>query len=57
MLACKIGPHSYMPSAFEINEYCKTVRHRICPLYFSFQGGRQRDLGNADSARQEQAAN
>jgi hypothetical protein len=43
MLACRIGPHSYVPSSFEIEEYCKTARHRICPLYFSFQGGRQRE--------------
>jgi hypothetical protein len=35
MLACKADRHAYVPSSFEIEEYCKTGRHRICPLYFS----------------------
>ncbi len=33
MLACKAGRHSYVPSSFEIEEYCKTGRHGICPFY------------------------
>jgi hypothetical protein len=40
MLLCKIGARPYVPSSFEIREYCKTGRHKVCPLYFSRQDGR-----------------
>jgi|GEM_PF-5022298 len=43
MLACKAGPRSYVPSSFEIEEYCKTGRHRVCPLYFMHEGERTSD--------------
>ncbi len=34
LLACKAEGKVYMPSSFEIQEYCNSKRHKICPLYF-----------------------
>ncbi len=45
-LTCGVEDKEYMPSSFEIQEYCKSDRHKICPLYFKVspraQRGRQR---------------
>lgn len=34
LLACKAASKVYMPSSFEINEYCESSRHKVCPLFF-----------------------
>ncbi len=34
LLACRAENRIYMPSFFEIEEYCKSNRHKVCPLYF-----------------------
>lgn len=34
LLACKAEHRAYMPSPFEIQEYCTTTRHKVCPFYF-----------------------
>jgi hypothetical protein len=31
--ACKAAEMSYVPSLFELEEYCKTKSHRKCPFY------------------------
>ncbi len=31
--ACKATEISYVPSLFELEEYCKTKSHRKCPFY------------------------
>ncbi len=33
MMTCKAGVNVYVPSAFEIKEYCGSIRHKVCPLY------------------------
>jgi hypothetical protein len=33
LLICTAGDGSFVPSAFEIEEYCKTKLHKICPIY------------------------
>jgi hypothetical protein len=31
--SCSATPDVYIPSAFEFNEYCRSVFHTLCPLY------------------------
>jgi hypothetical protein len=33
MKYCAESRENYVPSAFELEEYCTTSRHAICPLY------------------------
>ncbi len=33
MKYCIESRESYVPSAFELEEYCTTSRHTLCPLY------------------------
>ncbi len=33
MIRCTAVPESYIPSIFELDEYCRGPRHRLCPLY------------------------
>ena len=30
---CTATDSVYMPSSFELEEYCRTDRHRVCPFY------------------------
>ncbi len=30
---CKALQQSYVPSSFELEEYCKSNKHKMCPLY------------------------
>ena len=39
MLSCGANDKEvYVPSSFELGEYCKSVRYRICPLYSKVDG-------------------
>jgi len=33
MLSCTALREVYIPSAFELGEYCKNVRYKMCPFY------------------------
>jgi len=33
ILACQAVDKPYLPSIFELQEYCRTKAHRKCPLY------------------------
>lgn len=33
MLSCAADKAVYVPSIFELNEYCKENRHKMCPFY------------------------
>jgi hypothetical protein len=37
---CRAGSQAYEPSSFEREEYCRTVRHGICPFYCVATGRR-----------------
>jgi hypothetical protein len=37
MLRCKTIDESYKPSQFQLHEYCKTLRHKICPFFLGYQ--------------------
>lgn len=36
--ACRAGDTPYMPSRFQLQEYCKNKDHRKCPFYSDMQG-------------------
>lgn len=31
--ACSVSREAYVPSAFEMQEYCTSNRHTLCPFY------------------------
>ncbi len=31
--SCSVGREPYVPSAFEMAEYCTTTRHTLCPFF------------------------
>ncbi len=33
MYSCAASRDVYVPSEFELNEYCRSTRYTICPLY------------------------
>ncbi len=33
MLSCTARREVYVPSGFEFDEYCKSSRYKLCPLY------------------------
>ncbi len=33
MLSCRALEEEYIPSAFELDEYCKHDLHKMCPFY------------------------
>ncbi len=33
MRFCSVSREPYVPSAFELGEYCATGRHQMCPFY------------------------
>lgn len=35
--SCKAGDRPYVPSLFELDEYCRTARHSRCPYYLGIQ--------------------
>jgi len=38
MLSCKALREVYVPSIFELDEYCKNIQHRMCPFYIKNEG-------------------
>lgn len=39
--SCKAGDRTYVPSLFELCEYCRTARHFRCPFYLGIQPMRE----------------
>jgi hypothetical protein len=37
LMSCKAGRHIYVPSSLELGEYCRSSRHKICPLYLKIR--------------------
>jgi hypothetical protein len=37
VLACKANKVLYVPSSFEMEEYCKSIRHVVCPFYMKVE--------------------
>ncbi len=35
--SCKAGKNVYVPSSFELGEYCRSKRHKICPFYLKIR--------------------
>ncbi len=50
LLACRAENKVYMPSSFEIQEYCNSNRHKICPLYFKVKTEEKTGFQSLDSS-------
>jgi hypothetical protein len=37
MLSCSARREVYVPSIFELGEYCKSTRYKVCPFYCAAQ--------------------
>lgn len=37
VLSCSANKEIYVPSLFEIHEYCKSLRYKMCPFYMQLQ--------------------
>lgn len=35
MYSCSASKEVYVPSVFELEEYCKNTRFKLCPFYYS----------------------
>jgi hypothetical protein len=44
MMACKANVNVYVPSAFEMQEYCGSIRHKVCPHYSKAKNSAWRPL-------------
>lgn len=42
---CRTGDEIYAPSAFQIEEYCRTEGHKKCPFYRKHERANGRALG------------
>ena len=40
MFSCSARREVYVPSIFELGEYCKSTRYKICPFYCAAQDDR-----------------
>lgn len=49
MMTCRARVNVYVPSSFEMREYCKTGRHKVCPFYSRARSLEQRQLFSAGS--------
>ncbi|HEB75445.1 MAG TPA: hypothetical protein ENJ04_03740 [Nitrospirae bacterium] len=46
---CRAGDTPYVPSGFQLTEYCRSTDHRKCP-FFSDRHGRRKDTQAAGPA-------
>lgn len=49
MMTCKANADVYVPSSFEIEEYCGNIRHKVCPLYSRARNLERRRIYSAGS--------
>lgn len=49
MMTCRAGLTAYVPSSFEIGEYCGNSRHKMCPLYARARNLEERRIFLSDS--------
>ncbi|MCL4475998.1 MAG: hypothetical protein M1508_07210 [Nitrospirae bacterium] len=38
--ACKVLDGTYVPSEFQLQEYCKSKKHKKCPFYARLNAGK-----------------
>ncbi len=39
--ACRIDKKVYVPSVFQLEEYCRTGEHKKCPFFLKNTGGKR----------------
>ncbi len=44
MIFCTAVKEGYIPSTFELDEYCRREKHKMCPLYCKAQTDGKFDL-------------
>ncbi len=49
--ACKIDEKMYVPSVFQLEEYCRTRAHKKCP-FFVKNISRNREVNNGIAVRE-----
>jgi hypothetical protein len=45
MIFCTAIREGYIPSTFELDEYCRLARHKMCPLYCKAETNGKFDFG------------
>ncbi len=45
MIFCTAVKEGYIPSTFELDEYCRHEKHRMCPLYRKAEQNGKFDFG------------
>lgn len=48
---CKIDDRTYVPSVFQLDEYCKTRGHKRCPFFVKGAGKMNRKKGASTPIR------
>ena len=55
ILTCRMGDDFYMPTVFELNEFCQSGKYGLCGFYFVNNQGRAADcrayLGGTEKPR------
>jgi len=52
---CKIDDSTYVPSVFQLNEYCKRRGHKRCPFFVKNAGGHKKNETGSNIAVGEYA--
>jgi len=51
MIYCTAVKEGYIPSTFELDEYCRQKKHKMCPLYCKAELSGKLDFNAADEKR------
>lgn len=51
MIYCTAVKEGYIPSTFELDEYCRQIKHKMCPLYCEAELSGKLDFSVADKER------
>ncbi len=51
MIFCTAVKEGYIPSAYELDEYCRQEKYRLCPLYCKSQTEGKFNLGSVAEKR------
>ncbi len=51
MIYCTAVKEGYIPSTFELDEYCRQGKHRMCPLYRKAELSGKLDISAVEEKR------
>jgi hypothetical protein len=55
MIFCTAVREGYIPSLFELNEYCRRDKYRMCPLFGIAEGNEKPDIAPPEGNDQMRA--